>query len=890
MILEGLTNRIVPRLFVAFLLLSLLPLLVLSWLHFRTLESSLQEAALGKLASIADKKAHQINAYIDERLTHGQILSRIGLTHATLEAARSGDGKEVRTIFVRNSLINLHEFFPTLIEGKDFYDLGLIDLAGNLIFSIRRESDLGTNLNTGPYRGGTLAQAQREALARLETRITPALPYAPSGGRPAIFIVTPVIDHHGQPLGSVFLQLDLPNFTRVADDRTGLGETGKTALAQRQNDQALYLSPIHNAHNAPNAPAHHFVPIDKTPTPMRAALDGQHGGGITYNQAGIQVFAAWRHLPALDWGMVVTIDAEEALAPLPALRNYGLLVLLAILLLAAMASLLMGRALVMPIRRLLATTERMANGDLRERAPIIGYSEYRELADSFNRMADRLAEEQAVLENRVQERTAALAKSEALLKQAQAVAKISSWHLDLIQNRLTWSDETYRMFGTPIGESLTYEGFLAHVHPDDRQAVDDAWQSALQGAPYDFTHRIVVRDETRWVREMAKFSLAADGTLESATGTVQDITDLKQTQIDLAEALHIAETANRAKSQFLANISHEIRTPMNAILGLTQLALDTPLTAEQSDLLKSVLTSGQLLLGVLNDILDYSKIEAGRLEIERTRFDIRQVLREVDLLFSAQASGKGLELRFDIPPDLPPGVEGDPLRLRQVLTNLVSNAIKFTDHGQIRVELASLPPDAGQTPDLLSLRFTVRDTGIGLDEEIIPRLFQPFTQADSSITRRYGGTGLGLAICRRLVALMGGEISASGNPGHGASFSFTIKVGQDLHHQRPGITNPMPPPRHFDGAHALVVEDKPFNQQVADVQAIASLLQRLRPYLENHELLPDELLQELATLVSSDLPGRPFAALLHQIDNFDHHGAQATLAQIAARFDINLGP
>jgi PAS domain S-box-containing protein len=631
---------------------------------------------------------------------------------------------------------------------------------------------------------------------------------SPKAARPVLYFAAPVRDHNDEIIGLLVESVDpTENFTRIIRRGHG-GSTMETyafdkkgrMLSESLFNQQLQDLALIKFNESPilsleiRDPGGNLLkgyrpdaPPEELPLTLMAASALTHGNGFNIDgyrdYRGVPVMGVWLWDKKLDLGLTTEIDIEEVLTTYKSVRLIILIMLGVTLIIALAASIV---------------------------TSLIG-----ERANNALRRARDL------LEERVKERTADLAASERRMNSVIENAADGIIVFDCAGRIITFSPAAEEIFGYPgqkiIGSSFT--NLMTTPYAGEYLDYLDKYLKTGRSKIADKEREIVgVRKDGKEFPMDFAIGVAASGDEINYTAIARDITERKKALAELERAKETAEAATRAKSDFLANMSHEIRTPMNAIMGMSQLALATDLTRKQRNYIEKVHYSTESLLSILNEILDFSKIEAGKLDIENIDFHLDDLLENISTLVVRKAEEKGIELLFDVDGNMPMALIGDPLRLGQVLVNLINNSIKFTREGEIvvTIRLQDKDPDSGR------FLFSVRDTGIGMTPKQMARLFQSFSQADSSITRKYGGTGLGLSISRKLCHMMEGGIWVESTPGQGSTFNFTVRLGiqsAPVERQTNGTIK-----SHatlfsetaglLKGAHLLLVEDNEVNQEV----------------------------------------------------------------------------
>ena len=656
--------NIKAKLILVLVSVGLIPLFAVSWFVLEQSRETISRDVFNHLISVRDGKLSQIQL-LDRRVKSDiKVLAQSSHMGAALDAFSSAvqDGEIDLEQYNYFESIEYGTSFRYFLEEYRYYDLMLVTLDGDVVYSTKRESDLGQNIFTSPLAKSQLANWLEKGFEKAV--VTDFQIYAPSDGRVISFLIAP-IDQGSGTIGAVVLKMTNRALNEIMLERSGMGKTGETYLVGP--DRLMRSDSFLDRNNRSVSASFKNPELGSVETKAsQAALEGKTGRAIHADYRNVSVLNAYLPVKfgAATYALIAEIDESEAFESIEKLQYLVVVMAAGVALLMLILAYVIANIVTRPILALTQSSIEIANGNLDQKVEIQRDDELGMLSDNFDKMRLSIR------------------------------AKI----FEVEENR-----ETLRRNNETLEER--------------------------------------VEGRTR----------------------------------ELEAALIVAEEATEAKAQFLANMSHEIRTPMNAIIGLSNLALETVLSDKQKDYLTKIEGSGKALLGIINDILDFSKIEAGKLAMEEIAFDLHSdVLENLSSVIGMKAAEQGLELLYDFDADLPTALVGDPLRLGQVLINLGNNAIKFTEKGEITLARQV----SSQSDDQVFLRIEVRDTGIGMTKEQTDKLFQAFSQADSTTTRKFGGTGLGLTISKSLVELMDGEIGVDSEAGKGSTFWFTARFGR----------------------------------------------------------------------------------------------------------------
>jgi len=927
-----------------FLCLALLPLALVCLIGYQQSTQALRTAAVQSLSEGTAQQTRFINNWFDfrfkdlraqaENRQNARFIKALqeGL-HASGETTEDYVGSYQWASLVeanKADLVHLMKIYAY------YYDLFLIDTDGNVLFTVKQEMDLGSNLYTGPYKTSLFAAIVRQSLATGETLFSDFEHYAPSDNIVAGFLSAPLIDEKGDKVGVFAAQLKVDTIT---DLTMGAELSNASQVSYLIGSDLFSRTAIHSSADVLNK---------KVETAQaRLWLEGhlgkeleQHGIEETafhyIGPFGQKVLGVHRPLTIgkVKWGLVSEVDEAEALAPARWMARLTILILVFMFLIVVVVAVFVSRRITKPIKLLVGFSEKAAAGQLEQQVEIASRDEVGQLADAFNTMlearrsyeldlkASSTQTQKALLE--LEEQKFALDQHaivaitdpsgtitfanqkfvdisgysykeligqnhrllnsghhpKTFFKEMYAVLESGDvWH-DEICNKskdghLYWVESTILPFIDSQNKTTSYIAIRADITARKLAELNSQNSLAIVEGTLEVTdngilvlnqfdkalhynqrfielwdlseEQVIFGDAASMLANV--FDLLIDGEafvkiveeVQSSGGvysggrldfkdgrilefsareltlpddkyghvwSFSDVTAQTLAAEELTRAKEDAEHATSAKSDFLANMSHEIRTPMNGVLGMLNLLSSSDLSAKQRHQVRLARSSGEALLILINDILDFSKIEAGKLEFESIDFDLRQLFADLAESMALQAQNKGLEIVLDLAKVEQSRVKGDPTRLRQLLTNLIGNALKFTLQGEIVIRAALDTSVQGQ----VILTASVSDTGIGIPEDKIEYLFDSFSQVDTSTTRKFGGTGLGLAIVKNLCVLMGGDIRVDSQAGAGSCFTFTLQLESSV---KAAIVRPR---INLDGVNILVVDDNETNREVLHQQ------------------------------------------------------------------------
>lgn len=800
-----------------FILLAVIPTTLVAIFIYQQSRAALVQLATEKLQQSSILTSQFLDNWFNYRLTDlanqaeakrntnllQELIEGFRGSSLTIERFVKSRSWKQRISYAQNDLVALNERYDYL------HDLFLIDTNGNILFSVAQESDLGTNLRSGPYSNTLFAKSVETVLANEETSFSDLERYAPSNNVVAGFLVAPMYDDFGNLLGAFALQLRfdgisnlLKNTNNILLSQYLIGEDGilRTAIDQDRSEILVKKTSIFDktrSHELNNQDSEHQGHHTNAPIIESSAHTyiGPNGQTVIGLQNAIK-------LPGKNWILVSEINETDALGLANWLGILTVSIALITAFLAAGIAILLARRLTAPLVKLSEITKQVAMGRRDVSIDIDSENEIGALANAFKHMLKVQKQNEKELKNSHMATEKALTD---LLEQRYVLDQHAIVAITDVKGLITHTNQKFCEISGYSAEELVGQDhriIKSNVHDDSFWR--EMYRTVAAGGIWHGNVCNRAKDGSLyWVDTTIAPFMGDDDKPAAYIAIRTDITRIKQTEEELLVAKEKAEQASLAKSNFLAMMSHEIRTPMNGVIGMLSLLTQTSLDGNQLRKAKVAQSSAESLLNLLNDILDFSKVDAHKLELEEIDFSLSDLLEKFAETMAFKAQEKELELVLDIADLKLDFVKGDPGRLRQILTNLVGNAIKFTSTGEIVIKAA-----LEETADALELYCTVRDTGVGVPYNKIDTLFDPFTQVDVSTTRNFGGTGLGLAIVQKLCKLMKGKIEVSSQLGHGSCFAFTIRL-------LPGRQNRLvKPTANLSDISILIVDDNLVNREV----------------------------------------------------------------------------
>ena len=794
------------RLVLWFLLLSLVPLILVSSLSYQQASDSLVISAKRELTHSSQLTIRFINNWFDYRFANlnfqAEAANNIQLLKSLSEGLKDSAlpvSQYVTSDNWTNRATILQEGLMSLSRHYDYVsDIYLIDTQGNILFSITQGPDFGKNIFAPPIRYTRFASTVKRTLKSGEILFSDLERYPSPGSPLAGFLTAPIQDTENK-LGILAIKL---NLDRIFDVLKSGRVENSSIVHYLLAENGVLRAPIENnwddvLHRKINtAQYQHFLDSNSLQKMVAEDYQGPDGTRVIGTHSVI-------HIANVDWILVSEINRQEALTSAHWLGGVTLALVILTALIVLLLSFVVARRITNPIVKLANVSKAVAAGETNQQVEIKARDEIGQLADAFNYMLEvKLIQQQALEASRQksEDALADLAEQQFALDQHAIVA------ITNIQGDITYANDKFvEISGYSKEELIGSNHRILNSGHHPTTFFKAMYKTIARGGVWH--GEICNRAKTGhlyWVDTTIVPFKGDDGKPESYIAIRTDVTQRKEAEQAMTEAKEQAEQAAKAKSEFLASMSHEIRTPMNGVLGMLGLLRNTPLNEDQQHKTRIAQSSAESLLTLINDILDFSKVDAGKLELENLDFDLSQVLGDFADSIAIQTQEKDLELILDLSQLDDSGVRGDPTRIRQILTNLVGNAIKFTHKGEIIIR-ASLTPTSS---DQLRLDCSVTDTGIGIPKNKVNHLFDSFSQVDSSTTRKYGGTGLGLAICKKLCRLMEGDIWVNSQQDKGSCFSFYVilEKGQTGQQHRPNID--------FHNLHILIADSNQTHREV----------------------------------------------------------------------------